>query len=100
MPPLPRLHVPALAEIARRLRYVPPKAARRQLEAAEGIAGDLDPAATYPEDWVVFRLTGYRPEIAEPALIAGERLIADLSPLVEHLCVAAELGEGDLGDPA
>lgn len=64
------------------------------------MAGDLDPAGMYPEDWVVFRLTGYRPEMERPALIAGADLIADLSPLIEHLCVAAELGEGDLGDPA
>lgn len=100
MPPLPRLRVPALAEIARRLRYVPPKAARRQLEAAEAMAADIDPAAMYPEDWIIFRLTGYRPEIAHPALVPGSDLLSDLSPLIEHLCVAAKLGEGDLGDAA
>src|SRR5690606_11801082 len=102
MPPLPRLKVPALAELASQLRYTPAKAARRQLEAAEALAGQIDAAGTYPEDWIVFRLTGYRPDLKNPALIAGDALLRDLSPLIEHLCIAAELSEADLprGDGA
>jgi len=102
MPPLPRLKVPALAELAGQLRYTPAKAARRQLEAAEALAGQVDPEGTYPEDWIVFRLTGYRPDLKNPALIKGDALLRDLSPLIEHLCIAADLSEADLlrGDGA
>lgn len=102
MPPLPRLKVPALAALAGQLRYTPAKAARRQLEAAEALAGQVDPEGTYPEDWIVFRLTGYRPDLKNPALIKGDALLRDLSPLIEHLCIAADLSEADLlrGDGA
>src|SRR4051794_36550235 len=99
MPPLPRLKVPALAELARQLRFEPAKAARRQLELAEALVGQIDPAQVYPYEWVVFRLTGYRPDdgggaaaaSGGPITIPGSALLADLPPLIERLCVTAEL---------
>lgn len=93
MPPLPRLRLEALAELDRQLRYQPAEAARRQLLAAEALvrelaADDVDDRV-FPEDWVIARITGYRPELETPALIVGRALVADLVALVERLSVAA-----------
>lgn len=93
MPPLPRLRTPALADLARQLRYAPAEALRRHVEHAEALAGEVEASRNYPEDWVVFRVTGYRPELAEPAMIVGSALLTDLSALVERLSDAAQAGE-------
>ncbi len=93
MPPLPRLRLEALAELVRQLRYEPAEAARRQLLAAEALARELDEDdvddRVFPEDWVIARITGYRPDLAEPALIVGRALVADLAALIERLSVAS-----------
>lgn len=96
MPPLPALHIKALDDLDRQLRFAPPGAARRQLERAEELFASLDPDQTYPEEWVVFAITGYRPDIASPSLLIGAALRAELGILAERLSAAAELGPEDL----
>ncbi len=91
MPALPKLRVAALERLAAQLRYEPPAAARRQLPAAERLATELDPSQTYPEDFVVFRITGFRPEIENPEMIVGEALLSDLSAFVERLCASGQI---------
>ncbi len=96
MPPLARLRSTALADLARQLRFVPRAAARRQVEQAESLLPLLDPDSVYPEDWLVHRLTGYRPEIESPSLITGAALLADLSGLIDRLCGPAAYRSGEL----
>lgn len=92
MPPLARLRIGALDDLARQLRFAPAETLRRQLERAEALAADIDPDLNYPEDWVVFRITGYRPETSdEPATLVGAALLAEMSALVERLSDAARL---------
>jgi hypothetical protein len=97
MPPLPALRVSALARLADELRYSPPPAARRHVQRAEELLDKISDAQTYPEDFIVFAVTGFRPEIVEPALIPGAALRADLPPLIERLSVAAGWTRKDLG---
>ncbi|QKK06937.1 MAG: hypothetical protein HND58_01360 [Planctomycetota bacterium] len=68
--------------------------------APEALAGEIDGEVDYPADWVVFRVTGYRPEMADPPLIGGEALLGDLSAVVERLCGAAKLSRTDLTEPS
>jgi len=96
VPPLPRIHTGALVDLAAELRFAPRGAVVRDIERAEGLAAEIDEALRYPADWVVFRVTGYRPEMVEPALLPGGSLLADLSALVERLCDAAGLRPGDV----
>ncbi|MBL8990150.1 MAG: hypothetical protein JNJ48_01075 [Phycisphaerae bacterium] len=96
MPPSSRLRVSALAELARQLRYIPAEAARRHLSRVEALADRVDPAGTYPEDWVVLQVTGFRPDRAEPALIVGAALLADLPALAERLSITARQRADDL----
>jgi RNA polymerase primary sigma factor len=95
VPPLRRLRSPALAELVDQLRYAPKGATLRQIERAEALAGEIRPDAAYPEDWIVYRVTGYRPDLDEPRLLVGEALLGDLSTLVERLSEHARLRLGD-----
>lgn len=89
MPPLPRLKSPVLAELDRQLRFAPPEALRRHLERVEALAAEVEAGGRYPEDWIAFRVTGYRPPEGGPAVVAGEVLLGDLSALAERLSDAA-----------
>ena len=107
MPRLSALRTRALAELARQLRFESAEAARRQLVRAEQLAVELleggaekDPTPAFPEEWVVFRITGLRTDAmlagGEAVMLVREAVIADLGPLVERLSSAAGIGEGDL----
>lgn len=96
MPPLPRLSIPALATLSGEARFAAVEAVRRQLGAAEELAGQVEAAVDYPEDWIVFRITGERPELGSPRAYSGAEVLADLSGLVETLSEAAGLTEGEL----
>ena len=96
VPPLPKIHTSALVELAEELRFAPREALLRDIDRAEGLAGEIEPGLQYPADWVVFRVTGYRPEMDDPALIPGEALLGDLSSLVERLCKTARFTTADL----
>ncbi len=96
MPPLPKLRIAALEELERQLRFAPAETLRRQLERTEQLAAELDPTLNYPLEWVVFRITGYRPRDDDGAVIVGEALLSDISSLVERLSAAAGIRAADL----
>ena len=83
-------------ELAAELRFAPRGAVVRDIARAEGLAAEIDESLQYPADWVVYRVTGYRPEMDEPSLLPGGALLGDLSSLVERLCDAAGLRLGDI----
>ncbi|MBL8764415.1 MAG: hypothetical protein JNM07_09120 [Phycisphaerae bacterium] len=87
----PAFRVPALSRLGRELRFIPPEAARRQLEAVESLVTRIDPARAYPEEWIVYSITGFRPTSTSdpPEMIVGEALIADLPALAHRLSLAA-----------
>ncbi len=97
MPPLARCQIAALAELADQLRYAPREALLRQIGRAESLAAELKEDERYPEDWIVYRITGHRPEIrGAAATCEGAAVLSDLSAFVERLCDAASLERGDL----
>ncbi len=114
MPRFPALRVGVLAELARQLRFEPPAAARRHLARAEDLArqfiDDAEQAAPgFPEEWIVYRITGLRemgvtsePDrgpSAEPALVVREAVISDLPALIDRLSAAAELTPAEHAGP-
>jgi len=96
---VPALSAPRTRPIARlgdELRFAPRHALLAHIDNIEELAALADEEGVYPEDFVVFRVTGYRPEIERPELIGGEDLLGDLSALGERLCESARLRERDL----
>ncbi len=90
MPPLPRIGSAVLADLSRQVRFAPPEMLRKHIARAEALAAEIEPEGNYPSDWIVFRITGYRPEIPSGGAIlppvAGAELLRNLSALVEGLC--------------
>ena len=91
MPPLSRIRIAALLDLVEQQRYTPRRAVERQIDRAEALAAEIDPEIAYPEDWVVYRITGFRPDMREPRMIPGEALRSDVSALVERLSDQARL---------
>lgn len=54
------------------------------MEAAESLVHEIDDQATYPFEFVVWRVTGFRPEDAPPQPIAGATLRGELTTFVLH----------------
>ncbi len=91
MPPLPAIRHSLLASLEAQLRLAPREAMLRDIERIERIPADIEPQRDYPSDWVIFRVTGFRPQDAAAASMTGEELLADLCALCETLCARAKL---------
>ena len=86
MPRVAQFKVAAVAELFRQLEYAPPETRARQMDATERLIDDIDPAQNYPEDFIVYRITGYRPDrVEEPVTLVGEALRPDLMNFVLQL---------------
>jgi hypothetical protein len=85
VPPLPALKNPTLTRLEERLSSRPRAALLQDLARAEDLAGQLEAAQTYPEDWVYFRITGTHLDVGQPEMLKGEEVRGALSPLVERL---------------
>ncbi|MFO0832270.1 MAG: hypothetical protein U0637_10585 [Phycisphaerales bacterium] len=98
MPPLPAIPLPVLRSLEAQLRHAPRETILRDVERVEELARGLDTSLQYPHDWIVFRVTGFRPEDAPAGTVPGAQLLAALSPFAEVLCVRAGLRADEL-DP-
>ncbi len=98
MPALTAIRTPAISALAGELSFASKPTLLRHLSRIEQLAPLIEADGVYPEDFIVFRVTNYRPDIAEPALIQGADLLADLSALAEHLSQSARLSPDDLPD--
>jgi hypothetical protein len=95
---VPRLSIPhsdVVVDLLAQVRFAPRAALLKQADNAEALAGEIEAGRQYPEDWLVFRVTGFAPDMAAPRVVVGETLLHDLSSLVEHLTDAAKLRVGD-----
>ncbi len=84
----PRFRSSLLADLFRQTSFAPPETHRRQLDAAEKLLRELAPDRLYPEDYVIFRITGYRKPTPEVAQFVGAALVADLAILIERVSAA------------
>lgn len=92
MPPVARFKIAAIDDLLRQLEYAPAETRRRQMDAAEQLVADLDPKRNYPEDFIIYRITGYRPDRHdEPAVLVGEALLPDLINMVQVLSRSLKL---------
>lgn len=78
--------VPALRELAeQQTRYAPAARRQAQREAAQKLLAEIEPAKSYPYQYVCFRVTGYRSEAYPQLQISGEELRHDLELLIRRL---------------
>ncbi len=81
-----RISHPALRDLFDQLRFSPLSQKKKQLAAAEQLVMIIDSQREYPYDFVVYRITGYRPPAETPLpLICGKNLLADLRVWISQL---------------
>jgi hypothetical protein len=92
---LPQLKTPALTRLEGQLRSKARGALLEDLSRAEDLAVQVEPGVTYPEDWVVFRITGSQQALAQTDMLVGADLRAELSTLVMRLACASSGGSAN-----
>lgn len=85
-----RVSHPVLRDFFDQLRFAPTSQKKKQLAASERLLMILETERQYPFDFIVYRITGYRPpEKPEQHLISGSDLMRDLRVWIAQL--SAEL---------
>ncbi len=97
MPAVSAIGTEVIESLAGQLKFAGKATLVRHLERIEELAPAIEVDGMYPEDFIVFRVTGYRPEEGGDAMILGKALLGDLSALAERLSEAAGLKVSDLG---
>ncbi len=72
------------------------------MEAAEALTRSILPEQVYPQDFIIFRITRYRPDTAPPGGeevggLVGAALVGDLATLIQRLSESLELPAGEGG---
>jgi RNA polymerase primary sigma factor len=97
MPRLARFKIGVIEDLLRQLEYAPEETRRRQMDNSEKLIADINPLQNYPEDFIIFRITGYRRDKGDESMtLVGEALLPDLVNLVQVLSESLEL-EPDQG---
>lgn len=98
MPRVTQARTDVIAELGEQLRFGSRKTLLRHLDRIEELALQIEDDGVYPEDFIIFRVTGYRPDKSRGRMLPGAALKGDLSSLTERLSESAGLTEADVGD--
>jgi RNA polymerase primary sigma factor len=98
MPRVTRPRTDVIAELGEQLRFGSRRTLLRHLDRIEELALQIEDDGVYPEEFVVFRVTGYRPEDSRGRMLPGAALKGDLSALAERVSESAGLTEADVGE--
>lgn len=94
-----KFRIDSIAELAAQMRFTPHDTRAAQLDAAEELLFQIDPAKAYPLDFITFRITGYRPKTTSDDLLTGLALQHDLGLLIEQVSDSLDLATTDLSEP-
>lgn len=98
-----KFRIDTLAELTRQMAEFTPHDVRvAQVEATEELLHTLDSAKAYPLDFVVFRITGYRPKTRvspDADLFTGLALQHDLGLLIERVSETLEVKSEAMAEP-
>jgi RNA polymerase primary sigma factor len=94
-----KFRIDSIGELARQLKFTPGDTRLAQIAAAEGLLHDLDPAKAYPLDFVIYRITGYRPRNVGRDLLTGLALQHDLGLLIEQVSDSLDVASDKLAEP-
>jgi RNA polymerase sigma factor (sigma-70 family) len=91
--------IDSLAELARQMKFTPHQTRAAQVAAAEELLHSLDAEKAYPADFIVFRITGYRPREVSETLLTGIALQHDLGILIEAVSETLDARTDSLSEP-
>ena len=91
---------PVLRDFLDQLRFAPISQKKKQLAASERLLMILDSERAYPFDFIVYRITGYRPpEKPEQPLISGRELKQDMRVWIAQLSAELQLEASEQNEP-
>jgi RNA polymerase sigma factor (sigma-70 family) len=96
---LAKFRIDSIGELARQMEFTPQDTRAAQIDAAENLLHEIDPAKAYPPDFVVFKITGYHPKDVEQDLLTGLALQHDLGLLVERVSDSLDVRTTALSQP-
>ena len=92
MPRAPRFTTSLVRTLFRELGFAPAETRSRLMHAAEQLAAQIEPDQLYPQEFVTYRITGYRPDSAPDSnMVVGAALLRDLGTFVQELSRTLEL---------
>ncbi|QEH34620.1 RNA polymerase sigma factor SigA [Aquisphaera giovannonii] len=80
-------------------RYAPRERRLEQIERAEQLLAEIEPARNYPYEYLCFRITGYRPEGWSALVLEGGDVRHDLRLLIEDLSSTIRQGVEQAAEP-
>ena len=81
---------PAIRQLRdQQVRFAPREKKIEQVVQAERLLGELDPARTYPYEYICYRMTNYRPESYPDLKLSGREASHDLRLFVEDVSDSA-----------
>jgi RNA polymerase primary sigma factor/RNA polymerase sigma factor len=81
------------------VRFAPRMKKLEQVDRAERLLGEIDPARTYSYEYLCFRITDYRPDTSPQMIVSGEEARHDVRLFVEDVSDAANIRASDLPEP-
>ena len=94
-----KYRIDKLAELARQMQFTPQETRLAQVNAAEELLHTIQPNKAYPVEFVIFRITGYRPKGMSEELLAGQAVQHDLGLLIEKVSETLDVEAGKLSEP-
>ncbi|MBU4398104.1 MAG: helix-turn-helix domain-containing protein, partial [Planctomycetes bacterium] len=90
---------PAIRQLRdQQVRFAPREKRIEQAAQAERLLSELDPARTYPYEYICFRITNYRPESYPDLKLTGQEASHDLRLFVEDVSDSAGVQAGAAGE--
>src|SRR5687767_1700382 len=87
-----------ILELANQLTYSPADKRHEQLGLTIALLTKIDPALSYPWDFIHFRITGFQPVKHIDHVVCGKILRADLATLIEFLSDTLSIKVEHAGD--
>lgn len=81
------------------VRFAPKPKKLEQIDRAERLLGELDPQKTYSYEYLCYRITDYRPELARDQTMPGDVARHDVRLFVEDVSDAADIRAEDVHEP-
>ena len=78
-------HYAEMQDLAKQLAFSPVKVRTQEVNRAERLVCLIDPAKSYPFEFICYQITGYRPRGDIGKVLSGKRVRADLVRLVEEV---------------
>ncbi|MEW6359712.1 MAG: sigma-70 family RNA polymerase sigma factor [Planctomycetota bacterium] len=89
----------AIQDLRDQLLFAPERARKQQISRLEVLIREIDPGRDYPYDYVLFRITRFRPEQNTSANLRGEMLRCDLARLLLDLSGSVNIPVSEAGEP-